>query len=58
MDAVSEFVPERASREEWRRYHAFRRLQEHEWRPLKGLLIAPFKKARPSRSVEKAPFYQ
>ena len=30
---TSEFVPERASREEWRRYHAFRRRSHEEWRP-------------------------
>src|SRR5215471_14667784 len=29
----AEFVPERASQEEWRRYHDFRRRSHEEWRP-------------------------
>jgi len=29
----AEFVPERASPEDWRRYHAFRRRSHEEWRP-------------------------
>jgi GNAT superfamily N-acetyltransferase len=33
MGEVAEFVPERASREEWARYHAFRRAFRAEWRP-------------------------
>ncbi len=33
MPELTEFVPEQAAAEDWRRYHAFRRRQGREWRP-------------------------
>ena len=33
MPRAAEFVPERASPQEWRRYHVFRRRSHEEWRP-------------------------
>jgi mycothiol synthase len=33
MADISEFVPGRATADEWRRYHVFRRQQSREWRP-------------------------
>ena len=33
MHELVEFLPERASAPEWARYHAFRRVQQAEWRP-------------------------
>src|SRR5207247_5884306 len=33
MPEISEFAPDRATADEWRRYHVFRRRQAREWRP-------------------------
>src|SRR5262245_22634255 len=33
MPDVAEFVPEQATRQEWHRYHAYRRIHRREWRP-------------------------
>jgi GNAT superfamily N-acetyltransferase len=50
MGEVVEFVPDRASREDWARYHAFRRVFRAEWRPEEPLApddVAELRMTRP-----------